>query len=68
MVKMRLNAERCGGRSCSTLGTEIEFFLLGSVWFESFGGAGRGGEIFNLKCLVQFLEGEGREGEGSKSF
>jgi len=24
------------------------------------GGAGRGGEIFNLKCLVQFLEGEGR--------
>jgi len=21
---------------------------------------GRGGEIFNLKCLVQFLEGEGR--------
>jgi len=29
---------------------------------------GRGGEIFNLKCLVQFLEGEGREGEGSKSF
>jgi len=32
------------------------------------GGAGRGGEIFNLKCLVQFLEGEGREGEGSKSF
>jgi len=27
------------------------------------GGAGRGGEIFNLKCLVQFLEGE-----GSKSF
>jgi len=24
---------------------------------------GRGGEIFNLKCLVQFLEGE-----GSKSF
>jgi len=27
----------------------------------------RGGEIFNLKCLVQFLEGEGREGEGSKS-
>jgi len=32
------------------------------------GGAGRGGEIFNLKCLVQFLEGEGREGEESKSF
>jgi len=31
------------------------------------GGAGRGGEIFNLKCLFQFLEGEGREGEGSKS-
>ena len=29
---------------------------------------GRGGEIFNLKCLVQFLEGEGREGEESKSF
>ena len=27
------------------------------------GGAGRGGEIFNLKCLVQFLEGEGRGGE-----
>jgi len=23
------------------------------------GGAGRGVEIFNLKCLVQFLEGEG---------
>ena len=32
------------------------------------GRTGRGGEIFNLKCLVQFLEGEGREGEGSKSF
>jgi len=29
---------------------------------------GRGGEIFNLKCLVQFLEGEGKEGDGSKSF
>jgi len=29
---------------------------------------GRGGEIYNLKCLVQFLEGEGREEEGSKSF
>jgi len=27
------------------------------------GGEGRGGEIFNLKCLVQFLEGEGRGGE-----
>jgi len=27
-------------------------------------GAGRGGEIFNLKCLVQFLEGEGRGGKG----
>jgi len=26
------------------------------------GGARRGGEIFNLKCLVQFLEGEGRGG------
>jgi len=25
------------------------------------GGEERGGEIFNLKCLVQFLEGEGRE-------
>ena len=24
---------------------------------------GRGGEIFNLKCLVQFLEGEGRGNE-----
>jgi len=24
---------------------------------------GRGGEIFNLKCLVQLLEGEGREDE-----
>jgi len=23
-------------------------------------GEGRGGEIFNLKCLVQFLEGDGR--------
>ncbi|AES66077.1 hypothetical protein MTR_2g062260 [Medicago truncatula] len=33
---------------------------LGSVWFESFGGEGRGENIFNLKCLVQFLEGEGR--------
>jgi len=22
---------------------------------------GRGGEIFNLKCLVQFLEGEGNK-------
>jgi len=32
------------------------------------GGVGRGGEIFNLKCLVQFLEEEGREEEGSKSF
>jgi len=29
---------------------------------------GRGGKIFNLKCLVKFLEGEGREGEGSKFF
>jgi len=28
---------------------------------EGNGGEGRGGEIFNLKCLVQFLEGEGRE-------
>jgi len=35
---------------------------------EGRGGEGRGGEIFNLKCLVQFFEGEGREGEGSKSF
>ena len=25
------------------------------------GGEERGGEIFNLKCLVQFLEGEGSE-------
>jgi len=30
----------------------------GSIWFESFGG--ERGEIFNLKCLIQFLEGEGR--------
>jgi len=30
---------------------------------ESFGGEGRGGNIFNLICLVQFLEGED---EGSK--
>jgi len=37
---------------------------LESVWFESFGGKGRGEEIFNLKCLVQFLEEEGRGGEG----
>jgi len=29
---------------------------------------GRGGEIFNLKCLVQFLEGEGRGEEGSKFY
>jgi len=29
------------------------------------GGAERGGEIFNLKYLVQFLEGEGR---GEKLF
>jgi len=41
---------------------------FGSRVLEGRGGAGRGGEIFNLKCLVQFLEGEGREGEGSKSF
>jgi len=27
------------------------------------GGEGREGEIFNLKCLIQFLEGEGRGGE-----
>ena len=27
------------------------------------GGARKGGEIFNLKCLVQFLEGEGMGGE-----
>jgi len=34
--------------------------MLESVWFESFGGEGRGGKIFNLKCLVRFLEGERR--------
>jgi len=27
------------------------------------GGEGREGEIFNLKCLIQFLEGAGRGGE-----
>jgi len=27
---------------------------------------GRRGEIFNLKCLVQFLEGKGREGSGGE--
>jgi len=27
---------------------------------EGRGGEGRGGVIFNLKCLVQFLEREGR--------
>jgi len=32
------------------------------------GGEGRGGKIFNLKCLVQFLEGEGRGGEMSKFY
>jgi len=35
--------------------------LFGSRVLE--GRGGEGGEIFNLKCLVQFLEGE-----GSKSF
>jgi len=29
---------------------------------------GEGGEIFNLKCLVQFLEGDGREEEGKKLY
>jgi len=38
---------------------------LGSVWFESFGGERRGGEIFNLKCLVQFIGGEGGEMRGA---
>jgi len=28
----------------------------------------RGGEIFNLKCLVQFLEGEGRGEDESKFY
>jgi len=27
------------------------------------GGEGKGGDIFNLKCLVQCLEGEERGGE-----
>ncbi|AES88276.2 F-box/RNI/FBD-like domain protein [Medicago truncatula] len=40
---------------------------FGSRVLEGRGGEGRGGEIFNLKCLVQFLEGKGRGGEGSKS-
>ena len=31
---------------------------------EGRGGEGRGGEIFNLKCLVQFLEGKVRGGTG----
>jgi len=30
MVKMRLNVEVCGGRSCSTLGMEKEFFSVKS--------------------------------------
>jgi hypothetical protein len=33
---------------------------------EGFGGEGRGGNIFNLMYLVQFLGGEGRDEEGSK--
>ena len=40
--------------------------------FEAFGGVemggeGRGWNLFNLTCLVQFLEGKGREEEGSKN-
>jgi len=48
----------------------IRVCLIREFWRggEGRGGAERGGEIFNLKCLVQFLEGEGREGKGSKSF
>ena len=29
--------------------------IFGSVWFDSFGEEGRGGNIINLTCLVKFL-------------
>jgi len=44
------------------LNQTYEVLQRSGPWFESFGGEGMGGEIFNLKCLVQFLEGEGRGG------
>jgi len=39
--------------------------LLGFVRFDSFGRNGRGGNIFNLTCLIQFFFGEG-DGRGEK--